>query len=273
MTELIAARRRVAVFVVLFVGVVTLLTTQVRAPDRRQVGALGELVLRGLQPVQVGLARVADGGARLWALYTGIGRVRAENARLREELDRITREAAALREQAAAARRLEDLLGFRNQMAHRAVAARVVARDPLRWYGTVVVDRGSRDGVRRNAPVVTARGVVGRVMEVTPTAARVLLVADSRSAVGALVQRTRDLGVVEGRGEWVLHLRYLSRASQVLPGDLVVTSGLGGVFPRGLVIGQIRRVVRQEGELLLEAEVEPAAALDRVEEVLILVPP
>jgi rod shape-determining protein MreC len=272
MAELIAARRRVAVFVALFLLVVVLLTTQVRAPDRRQVGALGEVILKGLQPVQVGLARVADGVAEVWALYTEIGRLRADNARLRRELDRTTREVAALREQAAAARRLEELLGFRDQMAHRAVAARVVSRDPSRWYGTVVVDRGSRDGVTRNAPVVTAQGVVGRVMEVTPAAARVLLVADSRSAVGALVQRTRDLGVVEGRGEWTLHLRYLSRAAQVAPGDVVVTSGLGGVFPRGLVIGRISRVVRREGELLLEAEVEPAAALDRVEEVLILVP-
>ncbi len=272
MTELRAVRRRVAVFAALFVGVVALLTTQVRAPDRRQMGAVGEVVLAALQPVQVGLARVADGAGRLWAAYTEIGRLRAENARLRRELDRVTREAAALREQAAAARRLEDLLGFRAQMTHQAVAARVVGRDAASWYGTVLVDRGSRDGVRRNAPVVTAQGVVGRVMEVTPTAARVLLVSDSRSAVGALVQRTRDVGVVEGRGGWVLHLRYLSRTSQVAPGDLVVTSGLGGVFPRGLVLGRITRVVREEGELLLEAEVEPAAALDRLEEVLILVP-
>jgi len=134
------------------------------------------------------------------------------------------------------------------------------------------VDRGTRDGVRRNAPVVTSDGVVGRVIEVTPTTARVLLVADSRSAVGVVVQRIRDLGVVEGRNERVLHLKYLSRTSDVQPGDVVVTSGQGGVFPKGLAVGRITRVVREEGELLLEAEVEPAAALDRLEEVLILLP-
>jgi rod shape-determining protein MreC len=110
------------------------------------------------------------------------------------------------------------------------------------------------------------------VIEVTPTTARVLLVADSRSAVGVVVQRVRDLGVVEGRNERVLHLKYLSRTSDVQPGDVVVTSGQGGVFPKGLAVGRITRVVREEGELLLEAEVEPAAALDRLEEVLILLP-
>jgi len=119
---------------------------------------------------------------------------------------------------------------------------------------------------------VTADGVVGRVIEVTSGAARVLLIADSRSAVGVLVQRSRDLAVVEGRSGRTLHMKYLSRTTQVQSGDLVITSGQGGIFPGGLVVGRITRVVKEEGELMQEAEVEPAAALDRLEEVLILLP-
>lgn len=272
MTDLIAVRRRLATFLGLFLLVVALLTTQARSPDRRQVGAIGTAVLTVLLPVQAGMVRVADAIARTWELYTEIGRLRVENARLREDMDALSRENAALREEALAAQRLERLLEFRGQATSRSLAARVIGRDATRWFGTLLVDRGSRDGVRRNAPVVTADGVVGRVIEATPTAARVLLIADSRSALGVLVQRSRDLAVVEGRSERILHLKYLSRTTQVQAGDLVVTSGQGGVFPKGLVVGRITRVIKEEGELLQDAEVEPAAALDRLEEVLILLP-
>lgn len=273
MTELLLGRRRTAVFLALFLFVVILLTTQFRAPDQRAVGPLGTLVLAVLLPVQAGMARLADGGGALWAQFTEIGRLRVENARLRGRVAALSREVAALREQAAAADRLERLLELRDAVAYRSVPARVITRDPSRWFSTLTVNRGGRDGVVRNSPVVTPDGVVGRVIEVTPTAARVLLIADSRSALGVLLQPSRAAGVAEGRGSDRLHLKYLSRTAVVRPGDRVVTSGLGGIFPRGLVVGRVVSVTREEGALLQEAEVEPAAALDRLEEVLILLPP
>lgn len=272
MTELIAARRRVAVFIGLFVFAVALLTTQMRSADRRQVGPVGSTILTVLLPVQAGMARVVDAGARWWELYTAIGRLREDNVRLRRRVEALSQEVTVLREQALAAQRLQRLLNLRDQPAYRAVSARVIGRDPSRWYATILVDRGSRDGVYRNAPVVTSDGVLGRVIEVTPGAARVLLIADSRSAVSVVVQRSRDAGVVEGRSGLMLHMKYLSRTSEVAPGDTVVTSGLGGVFPRGLVVGRITKVVREPGALQQEAEIEPAAALDRLEEVVVLLP-
>lgn len=273
MGELLVARRRIAVFLVLLLVTLVLLTSQTRTADRREVGAFGTTVLTLLLPVQSAMVQVSNAVGDVWSRLAEIGALRRENARLRARLEALERDVAALREDAARARRLERLLGFREQGARRALAARITARDPSRWFSTVVVDRGSRDGVRRNAPVVTPEGAVGRVIEVTPLAARVLLIADSRSAVGVVIQPSRDAAVVEGRGGRLLHLRYLSRTARVDPGDLVVTSGLGGVFPRGLVVGKIMRIVREEGELLQEAEVEPAAALDRLEDVLILLPP
>lgn len=273
MGELLVARRRIAVFLVLLLVALVLLTSQTRTADRREVGAVGTAVLTLLLPVQAEMVRIADGVGRAWARLAEIGRLRVENARLRASVEALEQDVAALREDAARTRQLERLLAFRDAGRHQGLAARVTARDPSRWFATVLVDRGSRDGVTRNAPVVAPEGVVGRVIEVTPLAARVLLIADSRSAVGVVIQGSRDAGVVEGRSGPLLHLRYLSRAAQVRPGDLVVTSGLGGVFPRGLVVGRIVKVVREEGELLQEAEVEPAAALDRLEDVLILLPP
>lgn len=272
MSELLLARRRIAIFLVLVLFTLALLSSQSRSADRRDAGWAGRVILTILLPVQAGMVRVADALSGAWQRYTEIGRLRVENARLRAEVEALNREVAALREQAAAAQRLERLLELRGQVSYDGLAARVIARDPSRWFSTMVIDRGSRDGVRRNAPVVTPDGVVGRVIEVTPFAARVLLIVDARSAVGVLVQSTRDAAVVEGQGTDRLHLLYLSRAAQVEPGDVLVTSGLGGVFPRGLVVGRIVSVQREEGALLQEAEVEPAAALGRLEEVLVLLP-
>jgi rod shape-determining protein MreC len=272
MTELLLGRRRMAVFLGLFLFVVVLLTTQFRSSDQRAVGPLGTLVLTVLLPVQAGMVRIAESGESLWQQFTEIGRLRVENARLRAQVDALSLEAAALREQAAAADRLERLLELRDAVAYQSVPGRVITRDPSRWFNTLTVDRGGRHGVVRNSPVVTPDGVVGRVIEVTATASRVLLIVDSRSALGTLLQGSRAAGVVEGRGSDRLHLKYLSRTAVVKRGDRVVTSGLGGVFPRGLVVGRVVSVTREEGALLQEAEVEPAAALDRLEEVLILLP-
>ena len=272
MTELLLGRRRMAVFLALFLFVVVLLTTQFRSSDQRAIGPLGTLILTALLPIQAGMVRVAESGESLWEQFTEIGRLRVENARLRAQVDTLSRETAALREQAASADRLERLLELRERVVYRSVTARVISRDPSKWFGTLVVDRGRREGVDRNSPVVTPEGVVGRVIEVTLTASRILLIADSRSALGVLVQDSRAAGVVEGWGSGTLRLKYLSRSAALKPGDRVVTSGLGGVFPRGLVVGRIRSVTREEGALLQEAEVEPAAALDRLEEVLILLP-
>lgn len=272
MTELLLARRRAAVFLVLVLLTLVLLSSQTRTADRRDAGLIGRAILTVLWPVQAGMVRMADGAAQTWQRFTEIGRLRVENARLRAEVEALNREVAQLREASAAVERLERLLALRAQVSYRSVAARVVGRDPARWYSTMVVDRGGRDGVRPGAPVVTPEGVVGRVIEVTPFASRVLLIADSRSAVGVLVQSTRDAAVVEGRNTAALHLKYLSRAAEIRRGDLLVTSGWGGVFPRGLVVGRITTVEREEGALLQEAEVEPAARLDRLEELLILLP-
>lgn len=271
MTDLILARRRIVVFLGLCVLLLGLLTVQARSPDRRLIGPLGSAVLTVLAPIQAGMARAAQSASDTWERYLEIGRLRVDNARLRQQVEDLSRQVSFLREGALASRRLEQLLGIRQAAPGRTVAARVIGRDPARWFTSVVIDRGARDGIRRNDPVISADGVAGRVIEVTPTASRVLLISDSRSAVGVIVQRSRDAGVVEGKGGVTLQLNYLSREATVRVGDVVVTSGLGGVFPRGLVIGKVARVIREEGALLQEAVVEPAAPLGRLEELLVIV--
>src|SRR3972149_1474850 len=172
--------RRTIFFLVMLLAVLVLLTGQVRGEDRRNLGPLGTGVLTALAPLQTVMARVADSLSRGWQLYTEIGRLRVENARLREEVQRLTREVTRLRETAPAARRLGTLLAFKLQTPYRVVAARVVGRDPASWFATIVVDRGSADGVVRNRAVLTPGGAVGRGGETTPFPARVLLLSGLR---------------------------------------------------------------------------------------------
>ncbi len=264
-------RGRFILFVIVLLAVLALLTGQVRGEDRRSLGPLGRTILTVLTPLQTALARVADSVARGWEIYTEIGRLRTENARLREEVQRLSGDVTRLRETAQAAQRLESLLAFRLQTPYRVVAARVVGRDPARWFATIVVDRGSTDGVARNAPVVTGEGAAGRVIEVTPFSSRVLLLSDPRSAVSVILQSSREIGVVEGMGEGDLQLKYVSRATAVPKDEVVVTSGQGGVFPPGIVVGRLA-TLRAGSAIFREGTVRPAADLSRIEEVLIILP-
>jgi rod shape-determining protein MreC len=152
------------------------------------------------------------------------------------------------------------------------LAVRVVARDPLPFAQVLVVDGGSDQGVREDLPVLSWRGLVGRVIEVQPTAARVLLVTDANSSISGRLQNpdSRATGVVRGRNDQWLLMQYLPQQEEVRTGDLVITSGLGGVFPAGLPIGKVAQVRRRDQDLFQEALVEPAASLGQLERLYIL---
>jgi len=265
-----ARRRQYLVFVVACLVALGLLTNQMRSPEKRRIGWIGMAIEAAIAPIATGLSRISDVVDREWAFVTEIGRLRTENARLATEVARLREENAQLHEAAQETGRLRSLLAFRAQPYHT-LAARVIGRDPSHWFNTMLVDRGGADGVRRNDPVVTSEGLVGRVIETSGSWARVLLILDPRSAVGVLVGRSRDAGVVEGQGQPILHIKYLSRDAEIQPGDQVVTAGLGEIFPRGLPVGAVVGVSRTEGDLFQEALVRPGADLNHLEEMLILV--
>jgi len=265
-----ARRRQFVVFIVLCILALGVLTNQVRSPEQRRIGWLGVAVQVVLAPMASGLSRIGDVVDRGWALITEIGRLRTENRRLAAEVARLREENAQLQDAAQEAQRLRSLMAVRQQ-SFRTVSARVIGRDPSHWFNTLLIDRGPRDGVRRNDPVVTSEGLVGHVIEASGGWARVLLVLDPRSAIGVLVGRSRDAGVAEGQGQPMLRVKYLSRDAEIQPGDQVVTAGLGEIYPRGLVVGTVVDVSRGEGDLFREALVRPAADLNHLEEMVILV--
>lgn len=261
-------RRRLLVWGLLCVLALVILTAQTRAPDGRRIGWLGTALEAMLAPPAVALAKVSGVFADAWGFISEIGTLRTENQRLSAEVARLREENARLRPDAQENTRLRALLGFKQQLPYRSLAGRIIGRDPSQWFSTVLVDRGASEGVMRDDPVITSDGVVGHVIETAGSWARVLLVADPRSAVSVVLDRSREVGVVVGQGQSDLKVTYLSREADVKAGDLVLTSGLGPIYPKGLPVGTVVRVSRTT--MFQEAVVHPTSDLGHLEDVLIV---
>jgi rod shape-determining protein MreC len=229
-----------------------------------------EFLVELTAPIQ---AVVLDGVTRVekfWLDYLYLVNLREENGRLKEKIETLEREKQRDEEMVAASTRLADLLKLKQTIDDPVAAAQVIGVDPTGWFRAVIVNKGNIDGVRVDMPVVSARGVVGRIVSVSPHYAKVLLIIDQNSAVDILVQRSRDRGMVKGMFTDVCRVDYLVSTSDAVAGDVVITSGLGGVFPKGLLVGQVTSVDETPGELFKEVLVKPAVDFSRLEEVLIL---
>ena len=219
------------------------------------------------------LDAVTQGVDSVWSRYVALRSVSDENRVLRREIATLQEEATGLHEMAAASERLSALLNLKEEVGYTTVAARVIARDPTNWYHSIVINKGQDDGISVEMGVMTPSGAVGRVVKVQRQLAVVLLIIDRNNAITGLVQRTRDEGIVEGTEKGWAWIKYLPLLSNVKVGDIVVTSGMAGGFPRGLPIGRITRIERREAELFLSAEIQPDTDFGRLEEVLVITSP
>ena len=219
------------------------------------------------------VASVQEGTAEFWDGFIALRGVAEENQKLRKELEYLKGQNDQLREAAAATERLTALLEFKKQANISMVAAQVIGRDTGNWYRTILLNKGQSDGFKPDMGVVTQAGVVGRIVKTTAATSVVLLVTDPNNAIAGLIQRTRDEGIVEGTTQALARLKYIPLLSNARPGDQVVTSGLVGGFPRGLAIGTITRIDKDEGALFQSAELTPDVDVNRVEEVLVIQSP
>jgi len=246
-----------------------LMTAQVRH-ERAVVSFTRQAALLVFSPFLKLATLVTGSVGHAWSDYVDLRDLRTENQHLQGEVAVLKRRIEQMQEQALETQRLQRLLALKEASAARFLTARVVGKDATNWFKTVLLDRGSRDGVRRNQPVVAPDGLVGRIVEVTVTTARVQLLTDPVSAVGGLIQRTRVTGIVSGNLGAGTRVTYLPLLADVAVGDEVLTSGMGGVFPKGIPVGRITSVERRSGALFQEAALRPSADLGRLEEVLIL---
>jgi rod shape-determining protein MreC len=196
--------------------------------------------------------------------------VERKNRRLENDIKALRIENSKYQELLATHERLQQLLQFRKDIDHPALSCRVIGLDPTGWFKSIIIDKGSNDGLLPDMPVVNASGLVGRIVSVSPNFAKVLLIIDHNSAVDCLVQRSRDRGMVRGMSTGICKMDYVIKSSDILVEDIVVTSGLGGIFPKGLPIGQIRDAKEIPGELFMDIEIIPAVDFSKLEEVLVI---
>lgn len=232
-------------------------------------GPVGQLVRLPLEAV----SSLDQGISNMWQQYVALQSVEDENHRLRQEIEWLRGQNNQLREAASATQRLTTLLQFKEQALPTMIAAQVIGRDASNRYKSLIVNKGDSDGIQKDMGVITPSGVVGRVVKTTGATSVVLLVTDPNNAIAGLIQRTRDEGIVEGTLQGRAKLKYIPMLSAVKEGDYVVTSGLVGGFPRGLAIGTITGIAREEGALFQTAELAPEVDVNHVEEVLIIQAP
>ncbi len=198
-----------------------------------------------------------------------IRKLRKDNERLREEKLKLEAELSRLKA-AIADKTMAELLAHREGSPFDELIAEVVGMDPTNWYETVLIDKGSRDGIEPGMAVCTHLGLVGRVVRTNPTTSQVMLISDRGSSVSALIEETRDRGIVEGLMGSRLRMRYLPISSKIEPGFTVRSSGLGSTYPKDLLIGKVEKVWKGAQGLFQEAEVEPSVDLSKLERVLIV---
>lgn len=225
------------------------------------------MVMRPFQQAVFGIHKRAGD---IWSSYVDLLRVREENDRLKKELHRLMRRNASLKTQERENRRLRKLLNLKAQHEFPSLVAQVIGEDAVGWYRTFFINRGSEDGVFPHMPVTTAEGVVGRIARISSDMAQVLLVTDPNFSLDCRVARTRDRGVLTGSLDKGCVLRYVRLDSGIRPGDDVVTSGLDGVFPKGLPVGKVHSVTKDDQRLFLEARVTPKVHFSEIEEVLVI---
>jgi rod shape-determining protein MreC len=247
-----------------------LLILLVSTVGRQQFGSSHKLILEITGPIHKATTSVLTMLGNTWLDYKSLWSVREENKRLQLQL----REAWAInnqyREAVATNLRLQKLLNFKESLAPPTLTAQIVGRDPSPWFKTVIIDRGSSDGIQKGMPAVTIEGVVGQILDTSPHYAKVLLAIDPNSAIDVLVQRTRVRGILKGTREGGYQLQYVLKNSDVEENDHVVTSELGGVFPKGLLVGTVSQVIIDRRGMFQQIDIEPSVDFTKLEDMIII---
>ena len=252
--------------------IISLTVISYSASRLSETGFLRKMVLEAGAPVEDAVNVSLKGLHDSWKRYLFLVGLEDENRRLRHGNAVLSEQLNHYREGYIEGMRLQKLLNLKDSLTNRVVAARVVDRNRASLFKTILIDKGTADGMRVGFPVLSEQGVVGRIIETAWHASQVLLLVDGNSNIDGLIQRSRAQGILQGAGSAGCNLKYISRVEEVLPGDVVLSSGLAGVFPKGLLLGVVTKVSRKGEGLFQKIDVAPAVDFGKLEEVLALIP-
>jgi rod shape-determining protein MreC len=254
---------------VLFAQVLGLAVQVKRTTDDESTRLIRIWAVDTVTPLEKALVWVQTSTGNIWHNYFYLRGVRAENRSLKAQVERMSLERVRMSQDADQARRLQALLAFKEQFISETMAAQVIGSSGSELSRSVYIDKGERDGIKPDMAVITADGIVGKVLRVYGSTSLVLLIDDQTSGVGALLDKTRLQGILRGTPSGEVVLEKVMSDETVPAGEMVLTSGGDGIFPKGLLVGRVTKV-SPGSELFLNIRVRPAADLSKLEEVLVV---
>ena len=254
---------------VLFAQVLGLAVQVKRTTDSEPTRLIRVWAVGAVTPLEKALVWTQASSRNIWHNYFYLRGVRAENRSLKAQIERMSLEQVRMSQDADQARRLQALLAFKEQFISQTMAAQVIGSSGSELSRSVYIDKGERDGIKADMAVITADGVVGKVLRVYGSTSLVLLIDDQTSGVGAILDKARLQGILRGTPSGEVMLEKVMSDETVPAGELVLTSGGDGIFPKGLLVGRVTKV-SPGSELFLNIRVRPAADLSRLEEVLVV---
>ncbi|MFQ5847114.1 MAG: rod shape-determining protein MreC [Candidatus Methylomirabilales bacterium] len=267
--RLLAKYRRTVVLASAVLVSFLLMTMEVRR-EENLTPFLTRLLLESVTPFLKATTYVKRTTQEIWDNYVDLRDVRQENLRLHEEIQALQGRLRVLEESGRENQRLKGLLGLRERTPFQVVPAVVVGKDATNWFHSLLIDQGSRHGIERHMAVIGPGGLVGQVVDVSLSSARIQLITDPVSSVGVLLQSSRVTGLLMGARSGGLRIRYLPVRAEIRVGEVVITSGLGGVYPKGILVGKVTAADRRSGALFQETTVDPSVDFSRLEEVLVV---
>ncbi|MFB3920665.1 MAG: rod shape-determining protein MreC [Terriglobia bacterium] len=258
-----------AFFTLIAVLIAQLLLLSVQITRNQKVRLIQVWAVSAVDPFARVLRGTVNATTGAWGSYRDLWKSQQQNRELSEQLTAARTQIQQLSQQADEARRLRDLLEFKNHLPFQAVAAEVIASSPGEASRAIFIDKGSDAGLTPDLAVVTPSGVVGKIIAVFPHTAQVMLVTDTSSGVACALDKSRVQGILKGASLNLCQIQYVMNEAPVSAGEMVLTSGLDQIYPKGLPIGSVSEVA--EGNIYKTIKVKPAAALDRLETVLVVV--
>lgn len=265
--------KKTAILVIAVILVIVLMNAT--AKGKYQLTLAEGLVRIVFTPVEQTVSKLVYSVNGLFSSSWKVMNVYRDNEQLRQQIEQLQQGNIEHNELVAENQRLQVMLDYKkNTLQFDLVAATVIAREPGTWFSTIVINRGSDSGLAKDMSVITPQGLVGHIVSVYNNSAKVMLILDHRSAVGGLVQRpeSRVTGIVVGQAQntTVPRMTNLARESDIIKGDIIITSGLGGIFPKGILVGEVFDIKNEEGGLLKYAEIKTAVDFSKLEEVFVI---
>ena len=253
-----------------FVWLIASVNLYSRKYQSNDISFFNSFLIEFIAPLQRGSTNVKDTVVNFFNHYVFIVETSKTNAKLKKEIEQLKDDVFKLEQIKKENSRLKELLKFGEEIKRQKLLAQVIGWDAKGSFKILRINKGSNSGIKVNSPVITSQGVVGHIYQVTPNYSDVLTILDQNNKVDAIVDRTRSHGILEGLSGNLLKMKYVVRNEPVEEGDLIITAGLGDLYPKGIKVGKIQTIKKRSYDITQYIEVEPFVNFNKLEEVIVL---